>query len=317
MGDGRWAMGDGRWAMGDVNQGSLVVAHSRQLARRQALGYESDVMFEYADDGLILLGHGTTLNAESAAPVYLHAAELRGHRGFKEVKEAFLKQPPELLSVLEGMTTRRVFVVPFFISEGYFSESVVPGMLGFEGESRVGTVLGRSVVYCRPVGTHPAMTEVLLDRARQTVARFPFPRTPREKDITLYIAGHGTGRSAESRKSVETQVERIRAQGLYGAVEAVFMEEEPKILGCVERAATKNVVVVPFFISDGLHVREDIPVLLGESKAVVERRLAQGQSVWRNPSEKAGKRVWYTAAVGTDPLMTRVILERVREAMLW
>jgi len=74
------------------------------------------------------------------------------------------------------------------------------------------------------------------------------------------------------------------------------------------------VIVVPFFISDGLHTQEDIPVLLGEARRTVEQRLAAGQPAWRNPTEKNGKLVWYSPAVGTEPHMAGVILERVREA---
>ena len=76
---------------------------------------------------------------------------------------------------------------------------------------------------------------------------------------------------------------------------------------------TKNLVVVPFFISDGLHTQEDIPVLLGEAKPVVEQRLAAGQPAWRNPTEKNGRLVWYSPAVGSEPRLADVILERVRE----
>jgi len=32
---------------------------------------------EFTDATLVLLGHGTVLNEDSAAPVYQHAAELR------------------------------------------------------------------------------------------------------------------------------------------------------------------------------------------------------------------------------------------------
>ena len=106
----------------------------------------------------------------------------------------------------------------------------------------------------------------------------------------------------------------IRAQGLYAGVHAVFMEEAPRIAACYEMAQTRNIVVVPFFISDGLHVREDIPVLLGEPKRVVEQRLANGGPTWRNPTEIKGRRVWYSASVGSDPRIAEVILERVREA---
>ena len=79
-------------------------------------------------------------------------------------------------------------------------------------------------------------------------------------------------------------------------------------------AATKNLVVVPFFISEGLHVNEDIPVLLGEPERLVQQRLKNGQPTWRNPTEKREKLVWYSSSVGTDPLMADVVLERVREA---
>jgi len=94
------------------------------------------------------------------------------------------------------------------------------------------------------------------------------------------------------------------------------MEESPRIGDCYSLAATKNLVVVPFFISDGLHVVEDIPVLLGEPARVVQERLAAGQPTWRNPTERNGRRLWYAAAVGTAPLMAEVILERVGEMAL-
>ncbi len=92
------------------------------------------------------------------------------------------------------------------------------------------------------------------------------------------------------------------------------MEEAPFIKGCHQLAQTKNCVVVPFFISDGLHVVEDIPVLLGEPERLVKERLAAGQPTWRNPTEKHGKLFWYSPSVGTEPLLAEVILERVKES---
>jgi len=158
------------------------------------------------------------------------------------------------------------------------------------------------------------MTKVILARADEVVKKFPFPRAPKNSDITLLIAGHGTGRNANSRKAVERQVELIRAQNLYADVGAVFMEEAPFIKGCHENVKTKNIVVVPFFISDGLHAVEDIPVLLGEPERIVKERLAAGQPTWRNPTERGGKLIWYSASVGAEPLLADVILERVHEA---
>ena len=37
------------------------------------------------------------------------------------------------------------------------------------------------------------------------------------------------------------------------------MEESPRIGDCYQMASVRNLVMVPFFISDGLHSFEDIP----------------------------------------------------------
>jgi sirohydrochlorin cobaltochelatase len=272
----------------------------------------------YQKDALVLVGHGTTQNADSAAPVFQHSAELRRRRIFAEVREAFWKQEPQIKEVLASITSPRVFIAPLFISEGYFCEQLIPRELGFvrgeDGELvRVLQREGRTWSYCRPAGTHPSMTDVLLARAREVVRRFPFPRAPKPGDISLFIAGHGTEQDEKSSQVIEQQVERIRALNLYAEVRAIYLDQEPRIPECRTLAATRNVVVVPFFMSDGLHVREDIPILLGEPERTVRSRLEAGQPTWRNPSEKLGKLIWYAAAVGSEPHLADVILERVTE----
>lgn len=268
----------------------------------------------FNNDALVVLGHGTTQNPDSAAPVRQHVAELRRRGIFAGVHEAFWKQEPQIKAVLPVLTTPRVFIVPLFISEGYFSDEVIPRELGFEIHNSKFTIQNSEFIYCAPVGTHDSMAGIVLARAREVVAQHPFPRAPKPEDITLFIAGHGTGRNANSRISVEHQVGWLRQQKLYADVHAIFMEEDPRIGDCYQLAQTRNIVVVPFFISDGLHVVEDIPVLLGEPKQVVKERLEQQQPTWRNPTERHGQRVWYSPAVGTEPHLADVILERVREA---
>jgi sirohydrochlorin cobaltochelatase len=266
----------------------------------------------FSDAVLVVLGHGTELNANSATPVFQHAAELRRRKIFAEVREAFWKQEPQIKKVLPEISAPRVFIVPLFISEGYFSTEIIPRELGFSERSTLNAQRS-TIYYCRPVGTHESMTEVILSCAKKTVEQFPFPRAPKPEAITLFIAGHGTEKNENSRKAIERQVELIRAMNRYAGVHAIFMEESPRIADCYNLAPQKNLVVVPFFISDGLHTREDLPVMLGETRPMVEQRLAAGQPAWRNPTEKDGKLVWYSSAVGGDPRLADVILERARE----
>jgi sirohydrochlorin cobaltochelatase len=273
---------------------------------------------DFSDAALVLLGHGSTVNETSGDVVYQHARELRSRNLFGEVREAFWKQEPKVKDVLSSISASRIFIVPLFISEGYFSEEVIPRELGFktEGEeefSRIQQRGSQSLVYCEPVGTHDSMTAVLLERAREVVEKNPFPRAPKAKDLTLFIAGHGTEQNENSRASIQHQAELIRAQNVYAGVHAVFLEEAPKVSECFYLAETRHIVVVPFFISEGMHTQEDIPVMLGDSKRIVQQRLGMRQPPWRNPTERNGKLIWYSAIVGTHPQVAETILGRVSE----
>src|SRR5215510_2626054 len=92
---------------------------------------------DFSDAALVLIGHGSTLNAESAAPTYQHADELRRRRLFGQVLESFWKIEPAICAVLRGVFARRVFIVPLFISEGYFTEEVIPRELGMARKTSV------------------------------------------------------------------------------------------------------------------------------------------------------------------------------------
>jgi sirohydrochlorin cobaltochelatase len=258
------------------------------------------------------------VNEDSAAPARQHADELRRRKIFAQVEAGYWKQEPFIDAIVNSASAPRVFIVPLLISEGYFSEETMPLKLGFrqEGQTdfeRVQKRAAQALYYCRPIGTHQSITDVLLSRAKAIVEQFPFPRAPKPQDTSLFIAGHGTTENDNSRKSIERQVDLTRAKNIYGDVHAIFIEERPLIADCYTLANKKNIVVVPFFISDGMHTTEDIPVMLGEAQRIVQERLKAGHPTWRNPMEKNGKRVWYTHAIGTEPHIADVILERVIE----
>jgi len=91
------------------------------------------------DSALVILGHGTDQNAGSEAPVFQHAGELRRRNLFGDVREAFWKQDPQILKVVPAISARRTFIVPLFVSEGFFSNVVIPRALGLSDQSTVAT----------------------------------------------------------------------------------------------------------------------------------------------------------------------------------
>ena len=129
------------------------------------------------DATLLLIGHGSTVNADSSASVLQHAAALRQRDVFAEVLTTFWKVAPFVPSALARARGRQVFVVPFFVSEGWFTEQAIPEALGLKAEGQVGferrqMLDGKEMFYCQPIGTHPRMTDVILARACEVV-RWP------------------------------------------------------------------------------------------------------------------------------------------------
>ena len=181
--------------------------------------------------------------------------------------------------------------------------------------SRKGTVGGKELIYCKPVGTHLMMTDIIIDKAVGIVRHHPFPHEPRPDETTLIIAGHGTQQNTNSRKAIEAQVELIRARDEYAEVLPAFIEEMPLITDCYKNTQSRYIVIVPFFISDGQHTVEDIPILLGEPATRVKERLEAGQPTWRNPTERKGKLLWYTDSIGSAPQLPDIILDLVSEPL--
>lgn len=276
---------------------------------------------DFSKDALVLIAHGSTVNAQSSAPTRRLADELRARNIFAEVACGFNLEQPKIDDVPKLVFAKRIFIIPVTISEGHFTEQTIPHRLGLAtaGQTdyeRIQQRDGRTIIYCHPIGTHPSMTDVLLARAREVVAKHPFPRAPNPSETALFLAGHGTEKNANSRKVIEAQVETIAVLGEYANVLPVFMEEAPFIADCFTATEAPHIVMVPFFIADGLHTVEDIPVLLGEPEARVKKRLSAGQPTWRNPTERKGKLLWYTEAIGSkgsEAGLAEVILSRVRE----
>ena len=252
-----------------------------------------------ANSALLIVGHGSTVNPASSAPTLTHAATIRHREIFADVACCFWKEEPSLRDALvffRDPAIRDIYVVPNFISEGYFTRTVIPRELeltGPETERRNGQVWK----YCEPVGNHDSMTGHLLERAREIATGVP------EAQTSLLIVGHGTSLNDNSAVAAKQQAEKIRALGRYADVLNVYMEEPPLVSDWLNLTRTPNVIVVPFFISDGLHSYEDIPALLGIDETT--SRSGTGQA-----HQLHGRSLFYSTAIGTDPKFAEVIIEQ-------
>ena len=268
----------------------------------------------------MIVAHGSTVNPDSSAPTLAHAAEIRRRKVFAEVGCAFWKEEPSLrdaLFLFDPESIYEVYVVPNFISEGYFTQTVVPRELELNGRITK-RPNGQIWKYCEPVGNHPMMTELLLRRAYEIAPGVP------ESETSLLIVAHGTDLNENSAAAAKREAEKIRLLGKYATVLNVYMEEPPLVSDWRKLTKTRNVVVVPFFISDGLHSYEDIPELLGIAVAAgVDRGQpgsrppvagARGEIFRHNPYRIDDRSLFYAPSIGTDPGFADIIVEQALNA---
>ena len=268
------------------------------------------------DQALVVVAHGSHLNPDSSTPTYEHADTIRETGVFDEVATGFWKEEPSLREVLRTVESEEVYVVPLFISEGYFTEQVIPRELRLEGwdvadwdsdglSADVATYraedTGQTVHYCGPVGTHSSMTDVLIRRA-ESVTGDPDVGP----GVGFAVVGHGTERNENSAKAIEYHADRVRDTGRFAEVQALYMDEEPEVDDVTDFFTSEDIVVVPLFIADGFHTQEDIPEDMG-----LTDDYRTGYDV---PAEVDGHHIWYAGAVGTEPLMAEVALERAADA---
>ena len=276
---------------------------------------------DYSSSALLIVAHGSTVNPDSSTPTLAHASEIRRRKVFVDVECAFWKEEPSLrdaLFLFDPKPIRQVYVVPNFISEGYCTQTVIPRELELNGRLTKRSS-GQIWKYCEPVGNHSMMTELLIKRAGEVTQDVNPAQT------TLLIVAHGTDLNENSAVAAKREAENIRALAKYGDVLNVYMEEPPLVSDWKKLTKTPNVVVVPFFISDGLHSYEDIPVLLGiaserstrlrspgrpTARQATTSHAARGEVFQRNPYKIDGRSLFYAPSIGTDSGFADIIIEQ-------
>jgi sirohydrochlorin cobaltochelatase len=241
---------------------------------------------------LVIVGHGSHLNEDSSLPVYEHAARIREVGEYDEVVECFWKEEPSMRHVLDTVEAEDVCVVPAFISEGYFTQQVIPRELGLTGP--VTHKDGKTVRYAGPLGTFEGMADVILERAGDLLEGKEVPPGRR----ALVLLGHGTDLNKNSGGVIYLNAERTRERDLYDLVEVGFLDQEPEIGEVVENVEAENIVLIPVFIAEGWHTHETIPEDLSLTGEVTVRE---------------DKTIYYGAPVGTHPSMAGLIAARARE----
>ena len=242
----------------------------------------------WAEESLLLVGHGASADAGAGAAMLEHAETLRRLGLFTRVEAGFLKGEPAVEDALMALPDGRVVIVPFFMAGGRFANGIIPERLGLTGHI---TAQGaRKFYYAGPVGLNLGMDALVLravHRADPTGGRAL-------GNTAVLVVAHGSSEDPTSGAAARALAGRLHEQNFFREVHAGFLEEPPTLADWLARRIDPPVTVIGMFAGDGAHAEDD-----------VRRTLS---------AHERGRLYAYTGALGAEPGMVALILDEARRA---
>lgn len=200
--------------------------------------------------GLVLAAHGERGGDRANRSLVAHAEAMAGMGALTAVAAGVLKGDPpveEALAAVSATAPDEILVYPYFMSDGYFVEKVLPRRIR-DAE------LPSPVRVLPPLGLDPGLPALLIEAALRAAGDAGF--TPAAS--RLLVVGHGSQGSRASALATELVVSRLAGMRHFSQVAAAFLEEPPFVRDALE-GERQPTVVAGFFSGDGLHAAEDVP----------------------------------------------------------
>lgn len=249
---------------------------------------------------LLLAAHGSS-RPGGGNPVAVLARRLKALGLFADVCCGFLKQEPLLDDVLGEIKTPELIVVPMLSGHGYITDTLIPDALA----ALDGNV---AIRLCDPLGSHPAIATIMAERAQSVITTQGMER----KQVSILLVAHGNANNPENARQTKALARRI--ESLTGDIptHAAFIEEAPLISNWTTMTPAVNLIVLPLLIGGGLHVAEDVPVMLGLDPDDPALRNLSEDTPWVGPLGAHGRKIWCCRTLGFEPAISDIILELAR-----
>jgi len=129
-------------------------------------------------------------------------------------------------------------------------------------------------------------------------------------NVCVVVVGHGS-RLPETR-AVYEKVGKLAGEKLGIPTKVAYMKHwEPSIYEAVTSSIEegfKKIVVVPLFLLPGLHVTDDIPIILGLKDGTTD----ESDKIVKAPEDVE---IIYTPNIGGDERLAEIVADRVKSAM--
>lgn len=251
------------------------------------LYHVNEVKMHPSRPSLLIIAHGSTVSAEAHAAAAQHALTLRQSNRFGSIDVCFLTETDTLPALPLG----EVYLLPFFMSNGYFVRRRIPELFGLINGRKVEK--DRVVFQCDALGIDPELSEIIATMGVEACIQGAL----KPENVNLVLVAHGSEKSKASAEATYFQQRAVEESKLFGDVSCVFLNEVPKL----ESWLIKNTddvrpkILVGLFTAEGPHAMKDVP----EGIDRAQRRLTAPQIIH------------YSGVVGTRPEIVKLIQDSI------
>lgn len=202
---------------------------------------------------IILAAHGSEASPQSNQPLHDLAAKVAALGLFDHVKPAFLLGEPLMSNVLQNLPPGEAIVVPVMTSDGYYLKKL-------PGKFRENPNHDQFRISFSPVaGLHPAVATEMSRRLSQYIADHQLS----DHETTVVVVGHGTRRNTTSGANTFALADSLSNLHPSLNIKVGFLDQDPELERVADSIETPNIIILPFLVSRGPHMVEDVPSAFG------------------------------------------------------
>lgn len=204
-------------------------------------------------DTLVLVGREGSQDRET---LRTHASRLERRGLVDRARVATYAEEPvrELRDRLAGLDAGRAFVLPTRLAHSHETIDAIPAALSY---------LDPDVRYCNPIGRSPALTDLVVERARDALGIRP-------EEATLVLVALGSCSLPHDRETTEYHAARLRERSDYAAVVTSYVLQNPAVECARYNVPTDHAVAVPLFPTRNETTDERIPAKLELDRGGIE-----------------------------------------------
>ena len=232
---------------------------------------------------VMIIAHGSSVSDGAQEAAMQHALTLQQSNRYGHVDVCFLVRDHATPNLPKG----EVFLLPFFMSNGYFVTRRIPDLFGLNEGLRI--CADRQLYQCDALGLDPELAGIISSMARDVCTEQGYAPA----DIHLVLVAHGSEKSRASAEATYLQQKTVESRKEFGKVSVAFLNEAPFLDKWLYDQPEEGspLVLVGLFAAEGPHATEDVPGAIAKWRKMTGSKL---------PAHYAG-------AVGTRPEIVKLI----------